>query len=138
MRRGCILKRGCCQTFLDGGKQLLLQSLDTLGCQAVVNLASWRNIEQTLFFRSILPDDDDLLLAAPRSSDAPPRPRRTPSPDETGAAREVMNALETWATNQGATTVALQVVENNAAARALYKNRRYHLAGSYHYRWRDV
>lgn len=55
-----------------------------------------------------------------------------------GAAREVMSALETWAMAQGATTIALQVVESNAPARALYDARGYRLAGRYHYRWRDV
>lgn len=56
----------------------------------------------------------------------------------TGAARDVMAALEAWAASRGATTVALQVVETNAPARALYEGGGYQLAGRYHYRWRDV
>lgn len=56
----------------------------------------------------------------------------------TGAANDVMTGLEAWATSQGATFAALQVVEANAPARALYDGRHYHLAGRYHYRWRDV
>jgi GNAT superfamily N-acetyltransferase len=56
----------------------------------------------------------------------------------TGAAREVMDALEAWAASVGATTVALQVVETNAPARALYAARGYTPVGRYHYRWRAV
>ena len=56
----------------------------------------------------------------------------------TGAAREVMTALEAWAAKQGATTAALQVTEGNTPARSLYASLGYTLAGRYHYRWRDV
>lgn len=54
----------------------------------------------------------------------------------TGAARIVMDALESWAAGAGATTAALQVVETNAPARALYEARGYQRVGRYHYRWR--
>ncbi len=56
----------------------------------------------------------------------------------TGAARVVMDALESWAFDNGARLAALQVVEGNAAARALYERRGYSEAGRYHYRWKDV
>ena len=56
----------------------------------------------------------------------------------TGAAAEVMTGLETWAALNGATVAALQVVESNVAARALYTARGYTLASRYHYRWREV
>lgn len=56
----------------------------------------------------------------------------------TGAARIVMDALEAWAISAGATTAALQVVESNSAARALYDARGYTRVGRYHYRWRAV
>ncbi len=56
----------------------------------------------------------------------------------TGAASRIMTALETWAAAERATSIALQVVEENTPARALYEARGYRLAGRYHYRWRDV
>ena len=62
----------------------------------------------------------------------------SPGRRRTGAARLVMDALEAWATLQGATVAALQVIESNAPARALYGQRGYCRAGSYHYRWRQV
>jgi N-acetylglutamate synthase len=55
-----------------------------------------------------------------------------------GAAGDIMTALEAWAAAAGATTIALQVVESNTPARALYAQRDYRRAGRYHYRWRDV
>ena len=54
----------------------------------------------------------------------------------TGAAQIVMDALECWAPAQGATVAALQVVEGNTQARALYARRGYVEAGRYHYRWK--
>lgn len=56
----------------------------------------------------------------------------------TGAARIIMDALEAWAVGAGATTAALQVVESNTPARALYEARGYISVGRYHYRWRAV
>lgn len=56
----------------------------------------------------------------------------------TGAARVVMDALESWAFAEGAGLAALQVVEGNTAARALYERRGYTEAGRYHYRWKDA
>lgn len=55
-----------------------------------------------------------------------------------GAAQLAMTALESWAATNGAGAAALQVVETNTAARALYDGRGYRLAGRYHYRWREV
>jgi len=55
-----------------------------------------------------------------------------------GAAQIVMNALEAWSIQQGATIAALQVVKSNAPARALYTARGYAEAGRYHYRWRQI
>ena len=55
-----------------------------------------------------------------------------------GAAQLVMTALESWAATNGAGIAALQVVETNTAARALYDGRGYRPAGRYHYRWREV
>ena len=55
-----------------------------------------------------------------------------------GAARLVMDALESWAAAHGGSFVALQVVTGNAPARALYAKRGYAAAGRYHYRWKDV
>ena len=61
-----------------------------------------------------------------------------PARRRNGAARQVMDALEAWAAHHGAGIAALQVVENNTAARALYDARGYAHAGHYHYRWRQV
>lgn len=55
-----------------------------------------------------------------------------------GAARLVMDALESWAEMHGAKIAALQVITNNAPARALYGGRGYTEVGRYHYRWKDV
>jgi ribosomal protein S18 acetylase RimI-like enzyme len=55
-----------------------------------------------------------------------------------GAGTRVMDALEAWSARQGATTMALQVVEANAPARALYGKRGYVERGRYHYRYKDV
>ncbi len=55
-----------------------------------------------------------------------------------GGAQIVMDALEAWATQQGAHTSALQVVAGNTPARTLYERRAYAEVGRYHYRWRDV
>ncbi len=55
-----------------------------------------------------------------------------------GGAQIIMDGLESWSASAGATRVALQVVESNAAARGLYAKRGYTEVGRYHYRWRDV
>lgn len=55
-----------------------------------------------------------------------------------GGARRVMDALEAWSVQNGATMAALQVVTANAAAVMLYRRRGYAEAGRYHYRWKDV
>lgn len=55
-----------------------------------------------------------------------------------GAAATVMDGLESWAATNGATVAALQVVETNSAARALYAARGYRDVGRYHYRWKTV
>jgi N-acetylglutamate synthase len=55
-----------------------------------------------------------------------------------GGARIIMDSLEAWSFEQGARVAALQVVDSNVAARALYGRRGYHEVGHYHYRWRDV
>jgi GNAT superfamily N-acetyltransferase len=51
-----------------------------------------------------------------------------------GGARAVMAALETWAAEQGATTLWLQVLEGNAPARALYDSLGFTAVGAYWYR----
>ncbi len=56
----------------------------------------------------------------------------------TGAARIVMDALESWGAANGGTVAALQVTEHNTAARTLYDKRGYASVGRYHYRWKDV
>ena len=56
----------------------------------------------------------------------------------TGAGSAVMAALETWAIRNGAENIALQVVEANTPARALYAKRGYRRAGAYHYRRRQL
>jgi N-acetylglutamate synthase len=48
-----------------------------------------------------------------------------------GAASTVMQGLAAWAGSQGAHTVALQAVERNAPAQALYRSLGYALAGYY-------
>jgi N-acetylglutamate synthase len=48
-----------------------------------------------------------------------------------GAASAVMRGLAAWGTAQGAHTVALQAVEHNAPAQALYRSLGYTLAGHY-------
>jgi GNAT superfamily N-acetyltransferase len=55
-----------------------------------------------------------------------------------GAAMRAMDALEHWAASAGGTTLALQVVETNLPARALYAKRGYAERGRYHYRTKDV
>jgi N-acetylglutamate synthase len=55
-----------------------------------------------------------------------------------GGARVIMDALEAWCVSHGAQTAALQVVAENKPARELYARRGYEVAGTYHYRWRDV
>jgi GNAT superfamily N-acetyltransferase len=51
-----------------------------------------------------------------------------------GGARAVMAALETWAAEQGATTLWLQVLEANGPARALYDSLGFTIVGTYWYR----
>lgn len=55
-----------------------------------------------------------------------------------GGAQVIMDAVEAWSLANGATFCALQVVEGNSAARALYERRGYVEAGRYHYRWKNV
>lgn len=55
-----------------------------------------------------------------------------------GGAQIIMDAVESWSEANGAQFCALQVVENNHAARALYERRGYVEAGRYHYRWKNV
>ncbi len=55
-----------------------------------------------------------------------------------GGAQMIMDAIEAWSAANGATFCALQVVEGNTAARALYERRGYVEAGRYHYRWKNV
>ena len=55
-----------------------------------------------------------------------------------GGASRVMDALETWGAQQGATTAALQAVTANAPAQALYAKLAYIRAGGYHYRVLDA
>lgn len=55
-----------------------------------------------------------------------------------GGAQIIMDAVESWSAANGAEFCALQVVEGNAAARALYERRGYVEVGRYHYRWKDV
>jgi N-acetylglutamate synthase len=54
-----------------------------------------------------------------------------------GGARRVMEALEAWGGEHGATAIGLQAVEANGAAQALYGSLGYKLLGRYHYRIRD-
>ncbi len=51
-----------------------------------------------------------------------------------GGARAVMDDLETWAAEQGANTLWLQVLEANAPARRLYDGLGFTAAGAYWYR----
>jgi GNAT superfamily N-acetyltransferase len=53
-----------------------------------------------------------------------------------GAARVIMDALESWATTAGARAAVLQVVATNTPATTLYVRRGYAEAGRYHYRWK--
>jgi N-acetylglutamate synthase len=48
-----------------------------------------------------------------------------------GAAAAVMRGLAHWGAGQGARTIALQAVEHNAPAQALYRSLGYRLAGHY-------
>lgn len=54
-----------------------------------------------------------------------------------GGARRVMEALEAWGGERGATAIGLQAVEANGAAQGLYGGLGYRLIGRYHYRIRD-
>ncbi len=56
----------------------------------------------------------------------------------TGGAGIMMDAVESWAVDQRATVMALQVTGSNTAARALYEQRGYTVVGRYHYRYKDV
>ncbi|KAB2346425.1 GNAT family N-acetyltransferase [Actinomadura rudentiformis] len=51
-----------------------------------------------------------------------------------GLARRVLRALLEWGSGRGCTRAYLLVVEENAAARALYASEGFEVAGGYHYR----
>jgi GNAT superfamily N-acetyltransferase len=51
-----------------------------------------------------------------------------------GGGLSVLRAIEAWAAAQGATTLWLQVVETNTAARRLYEGAGFAIAGAYWYR----
>jgi N-acetylglutamate synthase len=51
-----------------------------------------------------------------------------------GAAAAVMRGLAVWGATQGAHTIALQAIEHNAPAQALYRSLGYRLAGHYEIR----
>ena len=56
----------------------------------------------------------------------------------TGAARAVMRGLEVWGAGQGCTIAALQALEHNAPAQALYKALGYREHGRYHLRVKPI
>ena len=55
-----------------------------------------------------------------------------------GGASEVMEGLEAWGAQQGATVIGLQAVAANAAAQALYERLGYARVGTHHYRILDA
>jgi N-acetylglutamate synthase len=61
-----------------------------------------------------------------------------PTARRQGHALRVMQALETWAFDADARTIALQVVARNTAARALYEGLGYGETSNYHYRVRGA
>ncbi|GAA2584095.1 GNAT family N-acetyltransferase [Actinomadura fulvescens] len=54
-----------------------------------------------------------------------------------GLGRRVLHALLSWGREQGCERAYLLVVEENAAARALYEAEGFEIAGGYHYRVRE-
>jgi GNAT superfamily N-acetyltransferase len=54
-----------------------------------------------------------------------------------GASTRIMQALEAWGANNGASVAALQAVTDNVPAQALYAKLAYQRVSGYHYRILD-